>query len=160
MATGETVGYADAVYKVPIEEFDKVAPLLQEFDVVTGSRALDRALVERKQPLYRRVESMGFAVFMHTVVGLRGITDSQCGFKCFRRDVALKLFGRQKIDGYMFDVEILALALLFGYRVNEVPIRWRDDGDSRLQLLPGNLRNVIDIFRIRFSRAEYRRSPS
>lgn len=52
----------------------------------------------------------------------------------------------------MFDVEILALARLFGYRVKEVPIRWRDDGDGRLQLLSGNLRNVRDIFRIRFLR--------
>ena len=160
MATGEIIGYADADYKVPIEEFDKIDPLLQDFDVVTGSRALNRALIERKQPLYRRVGSRGFAVFMQTVVGLRGVTDSQCGFKFFRRDIALQLFQCQKIDGYMFDVEILALALLFGYRVKEVPIRWRDDGDSRLQLLSGNLRNAIDIFRIRFSRKQYLRASS
>ena len=160
MANGEIIGYADADYKVPIEEFDKIDPLLKEFDVVTGSRALNRALIEQKQPLYRRVGSRGFAVFMQTVVGLRGITDSQCGFKFFRRRVALELFRCQKIDGYMFDVEILALAKLFGYRIQEVPIRWRDDGDSRLQLLSGNLRNVADIFRIRFSRGEYRREIS
>ena len=160
MSTGQIIGYADADYKVPIEEFDKIAPLLEEFDVVTGSRALNRTLIERRQPLYRRVGSMGFAVFMHAVVGLPGITDSQCGFKFFRRDVALKLFRCQKIDGYMFDVEILALAMLFGCRVKEVPIRWRDDGDSRLQLLSGNLRNVIDIFRIRISRKQYLRTCS
>ena len=46
---------------------------------------------------------------------------------------------------------------LFGCRVKEVPIRWRDDGDSRLQLVSGNIRNVMDIFRIRFSRNEYLR---
>jgi len=160
MANGEIIGYADADYKVPIEEFDKIDPLLKEFDVVTGSRALNRALIERKQPLYRRVGSRGFAVFMQTVVGLRGITDSQCGFKFFRRLVALELFRCQKIDGYMFDVEILALAKLFGHRIQEVPIRWHDDGDSRLQLLSGNLRNVADILRIRLSRSEYRREIS
>jgi dolichyl-phosphate beta-glucosyltransferase len=160
LANGEIIGYADADYKVPIEEFDKIQPLFQEFDVVTGSRALNRALVERKQPLYRRVGSVGFAVFMQTVVGLRGVTDSQCGFKFFRRHVALQLFHCQKIDGYMFDVEVLALAQLFGYRIKEVPIRWRDDGDSRLQLLSGNLQNVADIFRIRFSRSEYLREIS
>jgi len=160
MANGEIIGYADADYKVPIEEFDKIEPLFKDFDVVTGSRALDRTLIERKQPLYRRVGSVGFAAFMQTVVGLRGISDSQCGFKFFRRHVALQLFRCQKIDGYMFDVEILALAQLFGYRIKEVPIRWRDDGDSRLQLLRGNLRNVADIFRIRFSRSEYLREIS
>ena len=47
MATGEIIGYADADYKVPIEEFDKIEPLFEEFDVVTGSRALNRALIER-----------------------------------------------------------------------------------------------------------------
>lgn len=160
MATGEIIGYADADYKVPIEEFDKIAPLLADYDVVTGSRALNRALIERKQPLYRRVGSRGFAVFMQTLVGLRGITDSQCGFKFFRRQAALDLFRCQKIDGYMFDVELLALALLFGYKVKEVPIRWRDDGDSRLRLLSGNLRNVIDLFRIRFARSQYLREAA
>jgi dolichyl-phosphate beta-glucosyltransferase len=155
MATGEVIGYADADNKVPIEEFDKMALLLDEYDVVAGSRALNRALIERRQPLYRRVGSRGFAVLMQTLVGLRGITDSQCGFKFFRRQAALELFRCQKIDGYMFDVELLALALLFGYKVTEVPIRWRDDGDSRLQLLSGNVRNVIDLFRIRFSRTRY-----
>ncbi len=155
LATGDIIGYADADYKVPMEEFDKIAPLLRDYPVVTGSRALDRALIERKQPLYRQIGSVGFSVFMHTVVGLHGITDTQCGFKFFHRPVAQELFRCQKIDGYMFDVEILSLATLFGYAVKEVPIRWRDDGDSRLQLLSGNIRNVIDIFRIRFSRRQY-----
>ena len=154
MAQGEIIGYADADYKVPIEEFDKVAPELRNFDVVSGSRALNRALIERKQPLYRRIGSRGFGIFMRTVTGLR-VTDSQCGFKFFRRAVALQLFRCQKIDGYMFDVEILALASLFGYRIKEIPIRWRDDGDSRLELVAGNLRNVRDIFRIRLRRAQY-----
>jgi hypothetical protein len=91
---------------------------------------------------------------MQAVVGLPGISDTQCGFKFFRRDVAKDLFRRQRIDGYMFDVEILSLALRLRYRVKEVPIRWRDDGDSRLALVRNNIRNVIDIFRIRFSRLE------
>jgi len=160
LAIGDIIGHADADYKVPIEEFDKIAPLLSQYDVVTGSRALNPALIERKQPLYRRIGSRGFAVFMQALVGLRGITDSQCGFKFFQRHVARDLFRCQKIDGYMFDVELLALALLFGYTVKEVPIRWRDDADSRLQLLSGNVRNVIDLLRIRFSRSAYLREIS
>jgi dolichyl-phosphate beta-glucosyltransferase len=155
LAKGRIVGYADADYKVPIDEYDKIAPLLDEFDLVTGSRAVERSRIERRQPLYRRIGSRGFGVFMRTVVGLRAVKDSQCGFKFFHRQVAEDLFRCQKIDGYMFDVEILALATLFGYRLKEVGIRWQDDGDSRLQLLSGNIRNVIDIFRIRLSRNRY-----
>jgi dolichyl-phosphate beta-glucosyltransferase len=86
---------------------------------------------------------------MHAVVGLHDISDTQCGFKFFQRQVALDLFRRQRIDGYMYDVEILYLAEQAGYRIVQVPIRWRDDGDSRLQLFRGNLRNAVDILRLR-----------
>jgi dolichyl-phosphate beta-glucosyltransferase len=79
------------------------------------------------------------------------VHDTQCGFKFFQREVALELFRLQKIDGYMFDVEILAIARRLGFRIKEVPIRWRDDCDSRLDLVSGNIRNVRDIFAIRAS---------
>ncbi len=154
IAAGSIIGFADADNKVPISEFDKVEPLLKEgFDVVIGSRALERSRIERKQAWYRRVGARGFYVFLHTVVGSPGVADTQCGFKFFPSQIAKDLFARQQIDGYMFDVEILVLAQRLGYQVAEVPIRWKDDGDSRLELLSGNLRNVADIFRIRWSRA-------
>jgi dolichyl-phosphate beta-glucosyltransferase len=146
LAKGALIGYADADNKVPIDEFDKFRPILAGgADAVIGSRRRG-ATIERKQPLYRRVGSEGFHWFMQTVVGLPGIQDTQCGFKFFQRSVAKELFRRQKINGYMFDVEILAIARQMRYRVEQVPIRWRDDADSRLNLVSGNLRNVRDIF--------------
>ncbi len=148
VATGAVIGYADADNKVPIEEFDKFLPRLRAgIEAVIGSRNKG-ATIERAQPLYRRVGSRGFHYFMQTFVGLPGINDTQCGFKFFQHGVAKELFRRQKIDGYMFDVEILAIARRLGYRIEQIPIRWRDDADSRLQLVSGNLRNVRDIFRI------------
>jgi len=154
LAAGDIVGYADADNKVPIEEFDKIRPWLNlGYDVVIGSRAMRDSRIERRQPLYRQLGGKGFGVFMHAVVGLQGVTDTQCGFKFFSRAAAREIFSRQHIDGYMFDVEILVLARRLGYRIQQVPIRWRDDGDSRLALLGGNLRNVIDIFRIRLAQS-------
>src|SRR5450631_3603060 len=101
LATGTVIGYADADNKVPIEEFDKFRPVLAAgADMVIGSRARG-ATIEVKQPLYRRVGSVGFHWFMQTVVGLAGIQDTQCGFKFFQHEVAKELFRRQKIDGYM-----------------------------------------------------------
>ncbi len=152
LANGAIVGFADADNKVPIEEWDKLEPwFARGFDVVIGCRASSQSVIERRQPWYRRAGGRGFHYFMQAVVGLPGISDSQCGFKFFRRGAAREIFARQRIDGYMFDVEILALAQRLGYKIHETPIRWRDDGDSRLRLLSGNLRNVIDIFKIRFS---------
>jgi dolichyl-phosphate beta-glucosyltransferase len=150
IADGRIVGFADADNKVPIDEYDKFHPLLKAgADVVIGSRALRDTKIERAQPWFRRIGSRGFGIFMHAAVGLHHIPDTQCGFKFFQRPVAKDLFQRQKIDGYMYDVEILALACRLGYELQQVPIRWRDDADSRLQLLSGNIRNAIDIFRIR-----------
>ena len=151
LAHGEIIGFVDADNKTPIEEFDKLHPfLLEGYAVVIGSRGLRESRIERAQPLYRRLGSKGFAAFMHALVGLPDIIDTQCGFKFFQREAALNLFNRQQIDGYMFDVEILYLAKQAGYQIAQVPIRWRDDGDSRLVLLGGNIRNAMDILRIRF----------
>ena len=152
IATGAVIGFVDADNKVPIDEYDKFATkLMQGFPVVIGSRALKESRIDRKQPWYRQIGSRGFYHFMQTVVNIPGVADTQCGFKFFTRDAARTIFGMQKIDGYMFDVEILAIAQRLGYRIAQVPIRWRDDGDSRLNLFAGNLRNGLDCFKIRAS---------
>lgn len=160
MARGGRVGFADADNKVPIEEYIKIEEQLDRGSpVVIGSRALEQSKIEKAQPWFRRLGARGFRIFMSLVVGLRNVSDTQCGFKFFRADVGSELFRLQKVDGYMYDVEILLLAQNLGFRIQEVPIRWRDDGDSRLQLVAGNLRNVADLFRIRLtSKAQARSS--
>jgi dolichyl-phosphate beta-glucosyltransferase len=151
LARGNVIGFVDADYKTPIEEIEKVLPWLERgYPMVIGSRALSESRVEVAQPWYRRVGSRAFGVAMHRIVGLRGIADTQCGFKFFQAPVALDLFGRQRIDGYMFDVEILFLAEQSGYAIKEVGVRWKDDGDSRLDLIAGNWRNMLDLLSVRF----------
>jgi dolichyl-phosphate beta-glucosyltransferase len=151
IATGDVIGFADADNKTPITEFEKIEPRLRAgVDIVIGSRAMGASQIERPQPLYRRLGSRGFGIFMQTIVGVPGIVDTQCGFKFFQGDIARDLFQRQRIDGYMFDVEILYIARVRGYQIEQLPVRWRDDGDSRLNLVSGNLRNVQDILSIRW----------
>lgn len=151
MAAGKWVGFSDADNKTPITEMDKFIPLLEQgLEMVIGSRGGRESKIERLQPLYRRIGAKGFALFMHTITGLWEIVDTQCGFKFFQAEIARDLFSRQKIDGYMYDVEIIYLAKKAGYRIAQVPIRWRDDGDSRLQLVSGNIRNVRDVISIPF----------
>ena len=153
LARGQLVGFIDADYKTPIEEIEKLLPFFDEgFDLVIGSRGTPDAKIVRQQKLYRRIGSRVFALGMRTVTGVKGITDTQCGFKFFTRAAARDIFSRQRIDGYMFDVEILRLAQVLGYRIREVGIRWQDDGDSRLDLVAGNWRNAKDILRIGLSR--------
>jgi dolichyl-phosphate beta-glucosyltransferase len=152
-ARGAVIGFVDADAKTPIEELEKVLPWLDEgYDVSIGSRGLAESRIEVAQRFYRRIGSRVFGILMHLLMGLPHVRDTQCGFKFFRGPVARDLFARQRIDGYMFDIEILHLAARAGYRVKEVGVRWRDDGDSRLDLLAGNARNVADLLRIRLGR--------
>jgi dolichyl-phosphate beta-glucosyltransferase len=149
-AQGRIIGFTDADNKTPIDELEKFEPWLRDgYEVVIGSRALRDSRIERRQPLYRQLGSRAFGLFMHSVIGLRDIVDTQCGFKFFQGAVAKDLFARQTIDGYMFDVEILFLARQAGYQIVQVPVRWRDDGDSRLALFSGNFRNGLDILQMR-----------
>ncbi|HEY2584610.1 MAG TPA: dolichyl-phosphate beta-glucosyltransferase [Tepidisphaeraceae bacterium] len=153
IAKGQIIGFVDADYKTPIEEIEKILPGFdQGFDIVIGSRGVGDSKVVRKQKVYRRIGSKVFAIGMRAVTGLRGIVDTQCGFKFFTRRAARDIFRRQTIDGYMFDVEILRLAQTLGYKVKEIGIRWQDDGDSRLELVAGNWRNGKDILRIGLGR--------
>ncbi len=151
LARGEIIGFLDADYKTAIDEVVDLLPWLSGgYDIAIGSRRMAGSRIDVKQPWYRRIGSRAFAVGMHTIVGLRDIRDTQCGFKFFTRPAALDIFGRTRIDGYMCDVEILWLAERLGYRIKEVGIRWRDDGDTRSQLVWSNIRSSLDLFRIRF----------
>lgn len=150
LARGRYIGNVDADYKTPIDQIERVLPHLHEgWDLVIGSRRMDGAEISKHQPLYRRLGSKAFALVMRTLIGLHAIQDTQCGFKFFRRDVARDLFTRQKIDGYMFDVEILRLATLLGYSIKEVGVRWADDGDTRYDPIGGTYKNAKELLRIR-----------
>lgn len=149
-ATGQIVGFIDADYKTPIEELKKLLPYLEgQADVVIGSRRMGEAQIQVPQPLYRRWGSRAFGAVMRRTIGLQGIRDTQCGFKFFRREAGKRLFSLQRVDGYMFDIEILRLARLLDLRIQEVGVCWRDDGDSRYNPIIGTWRNARDLLRIR-----------
>jgi dolichyl-phosphate beta-glucosyltransferase len=151
-ASGQFVGFCDADYKTAIEEVEKLLPFLEQgYDLAIGSRRVDNAEIKVAPALYRRLGSQAFGVVRNLLVGLGDVRDTQCGFKFFQRGAAKAIFGRQRIDGYMFDVEILYLARMLGYKIREVGVRWQDDGDSRLNLISGNWRNGVDLLKIRFT---------
>ncbi len=159
-ASGDVIGFIDADYKTPIDEIEKLLPWLRQgVPVVIGSRRVAGAQISRRQPIYRRLGSHAFAAAMRTLVGLGGIRDTQCGFKFFTRDAAHRIFSLQRIDGYMFDVEILRLARLLGYEIREVGVSWQDDGDSRYDPAVGTLKNAIDLLRICRTRYDFSCTP-
>lgn len=140
--------FTDADLSTPIGEVEKLLAKLQEgYDVAIGSRGLANSQVEVPQNFLR--QSMG-KIFnrIARLVSFKQIRDSQCGFKCFRRDAAQKLFNAQKLKGFSFDAEIMYLAQKKGYKIAEVPVIWRNSPASRVHILKDSFLMFIDIFRI------------
>lgn len=134
-ATGDVVLMCDADLSAPIEELEKLLPWLDHgCDVAIGSRDLPDSRLDPPQPLLRRWAAWAFRAIRRRVL-LPELRDTQCGFKCFRREAAQAIFARQTIDGWLFDCEVRGLADRLGYRIKEVGVVWRHDPVSRVQPL-------------------------
>jgi dolichyl-phosphate beta-glucosyltransferase len=139
-ARGAAIVMYDADGSTPIAEIAKLlAPIGRgEAAIAIGSRYVGGRRTD--QPLWRRLWSrLANFVMQRTLVP--GIVDTQCGCKAFTAAAARDLFGRATIDGWSFDLEILALAARLGYRVTEIGVEWRDDRRSRV-------RPIRDLFRV------------
>jgi len=141
--------FTDADGATPIGELKRLEPLLEAgADIVIGSRALKDPAVS-VQARRSRVWSGRIFNWVVARLGLEGIADSQCGFKCFRGPVAEDLFRSLRTDGFGFDVELLLLAQRRGYRIAEVAVNWADQPGSKVKVLTDGPRMVGQILRVR-----------
>ena len=137
----------DADLAMPVEEITKFLPsALQESDIAIASREAQGS-VRYNEPMFRHLGGRGINLVIRLLI-LPGLQDTQCGFKCFRAEVADDLFRRQTLTGWSFDIEILFIARRHGYRVREVPIDWYYQPESKVNALRDALRMIADIFRI------------
>jgi dolichyl-phosphate beta-glucosyltransferase len=150
-ARGDFIFFSDADLSTPIEEIDRLLPLLEGgCDVAIGSRALRESRLDKRQPIYRESSGKLFNLAMRAVL-LPGIKDSQCGFKGFRAEAARRIAGLQKFDGFSFDVEMLWLARKLCFGIKEVPVSWSNNPDTRVSYLKDGLGMVADLFKIRLA---------
>ncbi len=147
---GDIVLFCDADLSTPIEEADKMMRVLENgADIAFGSRALPDSDVQVHQNILRETMGKAFNVLAR-FAAFRDIHDSQCGFKCFKGDAARKLFAKAKLDGFCFDAEIAFLAQRAGYRIQEVPVIWRNSPQSKVHILADPLKMFLDLLRIRW----------
>ena len=143
---GETVLFCDADQATPIEELCVLDKHLTD-GVAIGSRAIDRSRIERSQPRYRDLMGRVFNLTVQ-IFAIRGIRDTQCGFKLFDGDLGRSIAAVQRIDGFAFDVELLLLARTRGREIREVPVRWRHVDESRVRLVAHSADMFADLLRI------------
>jgi dolichyl-phosphate beta-glucosyltransferase len=126
-ARGSVAAFFDADLSMPVTETPKLVEPIRsgQYDVVFGSRALDRRLIGTHQPWMREQSGRFFNRIMRLATGLP-FKDTQCGFKAFRMDVCRHVVEGALIDRFGFDVELLFIAYRAGLRMLEYPIRWND----------------------------------
>jgi dolichyl-phosphate beta-glucosyltransferase len=135
-AMGDYRIFSDADFSTPIHETARLLGYLQGdivsdggVDVCIGSRGIDTSLVKKHQPKYREMLGKMVNLIVQRFF-IPGITDTQCGFKGFRADAAVRVFSLARLNGWMFDLESLYIASKLGLRVKEIPVEWYNDERS------------------------------
>lgn len=142
-ARGENILFTDSDLSTPIEEIRKLLSFLNSgYDIVIGSRAVFGADIKIHQPFYRECMGKIFNFLVQFFV-LKGIRDTQCGFKLFKAAVVKDIAKELKIDGFAFDVEMLYLAQKKCYKSKEVPIIWNNSFESKVNAS----RHSFDMFK-------------
>jgi len=138
----------DADLSMPVEELPRfLPPILRDFDVAIGSR--EGAGARRVgEPAIRHVAGR---IFNYAVqqLSVRGINDTQCGFKMFTGDAADAIFPRVTVDGWAFDIEVLTIARAQRMRIVEVPIEWHYRRQSQLSLVRDGASMLGQLLQIR-----------
>ncbi|MBT3394949.1 glycosyltransferase family 2 protein [archaeon] len=143
MSSGDLILFSDADLSTPIEEFDKLKKYVDSYSVVIGSRALAESEVQNN--IFRKLLGRVGNLLIRSVV--KGIKDTQCGFKLYKSDVAKDLFSKQTIEGFGFDFEILFLAQKDKIKIKEVPVVWKNVEGSKVKPIH-YLITLFELFKI------------
>lgn len=160
-ARGHIVLFSDADLSTPIEEIAEMLPWFERgYGVVIGSRE-GKGARRIQEPFYRHLMGRVFNMIVR-LLAVRGIDDTQCGFKAFRDDVAKDVFSRMKLYGENakkindamvtgFDVEVLFIAQKAGVKIKEVPVEWRYGSETKVNPLKDSWRNFRDVALVRWN---------
>lgn len=152
-ARNTVAAFFDADLSMPVTETPKLIEPIRsgQYDVVFGSRALDRRLIGTHQPWTREQSGRVFNFVMRRLTGLP-FKDTQCGFKAFRMDVCRSVVEGALIDRFGFDVELLFIAHRAGLRMLEYPVRWDDVAGGSVSFRSG-LQGFAELNEVRRNNA-------
>lgn len=149
-AKGDLLLFSDADLSTPIDELSNFLKYVKDYDVLIASRNMKESDIRIKQPFFRSALGRIFPLFVNLLL-IKGIKDTQCGFKLFNRECARRIFAKQRINRFAFDAEILFIAKKCGYRIKEIPVVWENDTLSKVNPLTDPPKMLFELLRIRFN---------
>ncbi|HON92097.1 MAG TPA: glycosyltransferase [Sedimentisphaerales bacterium] len=151
-STGKYAMFADCGLCIPYGNVLQGLEMLQsgQFDIAHGSRRHIQSDILQDQPLHRKLLSRTFKFTVRTMLGTpRELTDTQCGFKIYKGDIARELYSQCVTDGFLFDIEIILRAQRKGYRIGEFPVEWACDPDSRLSVTRTPWPLLVELYKLK-----------
>jgi dolichyl-phosphate beta-glucosyltransferase len=151
---GELVLLTDADLSTPMSELPRLEDALgRGYSIAIGSRGCAGARLVKRQPLLRECAGKAGNLLIRAICpSLWEYSDTQCGFKLFRGEVARELFNLVTVDRFAFDVEVLYLARKRGFRVAEIPVVWAHHGGSKVTPVD-YVTTLMDVVRVRLNDA-------
>ena len=149
-ACGDIIVTTDCDLAYGTEVIKKAAEILwknTDFDLLIGSRSKAADGFEG-YPFIRRVASRMYFSMISMIAGIK-VSDSQCGFKVYRRDAGKKLFAQLETKGFAFDLEILMRATRQGYKIYEMPVKIISHSESKISVVKDSVRMLKDVMRIK-----------
>jgi len=148
-STGDYILFMDADGSTSIQELEKILPAIkQNKEVIIGTRKIKEAEIIEHQPFFREFLGKGFTALSNFVTQAH-VSDFTCGFKCFSKKAARDIFSRAVINDWSFDAEILHIAKKLGYTITEIPVRWKNDRNTKVRLMRDVLNSFKGLLRIK-----------
>ena len=140
----------DADGATAIDNLKDFWPLMEKGeDIIIGSRDLKAAKILKHQPRWKELMGDAGNLLIQFLMGLRGIDDTQCGFKVFSEKAVEDIVPQMKVDRWGGDFEMLMLAKKKKYKINEIPVVWVDAGQS-LVGVKGYIRTLTELFQVKW----------
>tara|TARA_Y100000310_G_scaffold130047_1_gene129217 strand:- start:1240 stop:1947 length:708 start_codon:yes stop_codon:yes gene_type:complete len=140
--------FTDTDLATPLEELNKFIPYVKDYDIIIASRHLKESEVERSP--WRVIIGKVFVLFNRLVLNLN-IQDTQCGFKLFNKESIEAIFPLQKTNRFAFDVELLFLARKKGFKIKEIPVKWKHSGESTVRIARDTFGMARDTIKVRIN---------
>lgn len=149
-AKGEYRLFMDADNATTVDQVENLLPFFKNgYDVVIGDRDLKESEIKKHQSRFKEILG-DMANVLIQILAVPGIKDTQCGFKCFSAKFAEEIFPKLKVNRWGFDIEILALARKFGYKIKTVPVVWINDEESKVSM-SGYINTLKELFQIKWN---------
>lgn len=134
VAEGDLISFTDADGATSPEELDRLIESIGDWDGSIGSRWMDGSIILKDESFGRRIASRGFNLLVKLLFDLN-YNDTQCGAKVFRKHAIEDIAGEIGLTNFAFDVDLLYELTRKGYRLKEIPINWKHNDDSSVNLV-------------------------